>query len=64
MQVLLPRNLCELAALEFLEEALGDSQVLDHIVILCLIFSLHLVNYQLGVAEDMDVLCPHLMGKC
>ena len=64
MRLLLPRNLCELAALEFLDEALGDCQVLDHVVVLCLIFSLHLVDYKLGIAEDLEVLCTHLVAEC
>ena len=56
--------LSELATLEFIDDSLGDHQILDHAIVLFLVFSLHLVDYQLGVTEDLDVFCPHLMGEC
>ena len=47
LRVLLPRDLSELATLEFFDESLGDRQILDHAIFLCLVLSLHLVALKL-----------------
>ena len=63
LRVLFLEVLSELANLELLDQPLGDRQILDHAVVFCLVLSLYLVDYQLGVAENLDVFCPHFVGE-
>ena len=63
LRVLFLGDLSELAILELLDQSLGDRQILDHAVVFCLVLSLYLVDYHLGVAEDLDVFFPHLVGE-
>lgn len=56
------RNLGEDAASELIDEALCDCQILDHVVVPGLVFSLCLVDYQLRIVVDLNVLRAHLVS--